>query len=73
MNTMYDLQHKVQDALMNDHELHDLRDHGIEILDSNGVITLRGRVHTFEARERAEAIAREVEGVTSVINELDVV
>lgn len=73
MNATYDLRHKVHDALVNDDELHDLHDHGIEVLDSNGVITLRGIVHTFEARERAEWVAREVAGVTSVINELDVV
>ncbi|HLO14166.1 MAG TPA: BON domain-containing protein [Anaerolineales bacterium] len=73
MNTMQDLQHQVQDALMGDDRLHDLHDHGIEVLDNNGVITLRGVVHSIEARERAEAVAREVEGVTSVINEIDVV
>jgi osmotically-inducible protein OsmY len=73
MNATFDLQHRVQDALTHDDHLHDLHDHGIEVLDSNGVITLRGRVHSVEARERAETIAREVEGVTSVINELDVV
>ena len=73
MNATYDLRHKVQDALLQDESLHDLHDHGIEVLDNNGVITLRGVVHTFEARERAERVVREVEGVTSVINELDVV
>jgi osmotically-inducible protein OsmY len=49
-----------------------MKDHGIEVLDSNGIITLRGVVPTRDARERAEAIAREVQGVTTVINELDV-
>lgn len=70
MNTMYDLQHRVQDAFLQDHDLHD---HGIEVLDSNGVITLRGVVHTVAARERAEELARQIEGVMSVINEIDVV
>jgi len=70
MNTVNDLQHQVQDALMVD--VH-MRDHGIEVLDSNGVITLRGTVPSVEARERAETIVRGVPGVTSVINELDVV
>ena len=70
MNAMHDLQHQVQTALVDDAYM---RDHGIEVLDSNGVITLRGTVPTPEARERAEAIVREVEGVTSVINEIDVV
>jgi osmotically-inducible protein OsmY len=70
MNTISDLQHQVQDILMEDAHM---RDYGIEVLDSNGVITLRGAVPTVEARERAEALARGVAGVTSVINELDVV
>jgi osmotically-inducible protein OsmY len=69
MNATYDLQHQVQAALMQDSHM---KDHGIEVLDSNGIVTLRGVVPTREARERAEAIVREVEGVTSVINELDV-
>lgn len=70
MNAMHDLQHQVQTALMNDS---DLQDHDIDVLDSNGVITLRGSVPTVEARERAESLVRGMAGVTSVINELDVV
>lgn len=70
MNTIDNLQHEVQTALMNDDRL---RDSAIEVLDSNGVITLRGTVPTREARDRAEAIVRGVPGVKSVINEIDVV
>lgn len=70
MNATYNLQQQVQAALMEDH---DMRDYGIEVLDSNGVITLRGMVPTRAARDSAEAIVRNVAGVTSVINELDVV
>lgn len=70
MNAIHDLQHQVQAALMDDR---DMRDYGIEVLDSNGVITLTGTVPTREARDRVEAIVRNVQGVTSVINELDVV
>lgn len=70
MNATYDLQHQVQTALMQDKHM---QDHGIEVLDNNGIITLRGSVPTRDTREKAEAIARSVEGVTSVINELDVV
>jgi hyperosmotically inducible protein len=68
--TMSDLRSQVQTAFRDDDLLQDF---GIEILDSNGVITLRGAVPTVEARERAESIARQVGGVTSVINEIDVV
>jgi len=67
---IYDLQHQVQAALMEDR---DLQNYGIEVLDSNGIVTLRGTVPTRAARERVEAMVREMEGVTSVINELDVI
>jgi osmotically-inducible protein OsmY len=64
------LQLQVESALLQD----DLtQDYGIEVLDSNGVITLRGMVPNRKVREQAEAVAREVAGVTNVINELDVV
>jgi osmotically-inducible protein OsmY len=68
--TISELRNQVQAAFLQDDLL---QDHGIEVLDSNGVISLRGVVPTREARERAEAVAREVPGVTSVINEIDVV
>lgn len=67
---MYDLQHQVQGALA---EINELRDAQIDVLDSNGIITLRGMVPTVAARERAEAIVRGMDGVISVINELDVI
>ncbi|HSL47091.1 MAG TPA: BON domain-containing protein [Anaerolineales bacterium] len=70
MNTMHDLQHQVQQVLMDDE---DLQDYGIEVLDSNGVVTLRGTVRSVDDRERAEALVRNVAGVISVINEIDVV
>jgi hyperosmotically inducible protein len=70
MNAMNDLQHQVQAALMDDD---DLKNRGIEVLDSNGVITLRGAVRTTQERDRAEALVRAMAGVTSVINEIDVV
>ncbi|HSL31284.1 MAG TPA: BON domain-containing protein [Anaerolineales bacterium] len=70
MNAMHDLQHQVQTALMDDP---DVSDYGVEVHDSNGIITLTGTVPTAEARDRVEAIVREVAGVTSVINEIDVV
>lgn len=70
MNAMHDLQHQVQTALMEDP---DLSNYGIEVLNSNGVITLTGTVRSTEDRERAEVIVRNLGGVTSVINEIDVV
>lgn len=67
---IYDLQHEVQEALA---EINEMRGARIDVMDSNGVITLTGMVPNVEARERAEAIVRGMSGVTSVINELDVV
>jgi osmotically-inducible protein OsmY len=67
---IYDLQHNIQEALA---EINDLRGSRVEVMDSNGIITLTGTVPTVEARERAEAIVRGMEGVTSVINELNVI
>ena len=64
------LQLQVESALLQDHLT---QDYGIEVLDSNGVITLRGMVTNRKVREQAEAVTREVPGVTTVINELDVV
>jgi len=64
------LQLQVESALLQDRLTEDSE---IEVLDNNGVVTLRGRVPSREARDRAEAIARTVAGVTTVINELDVV
>jgi osmotically-inducible protein OsmY len=64
------LQLQVESALLQDRLT---QDYGIEVLDSNGVITLRGMVPSHKVREAAEAVVREVSGVTSVINELDVI
>ena len=68
--TINNLQLQVESALMQDRIT---QDYGIEVLDSNGVITLRGMVPNRKIREQAEAIARGVTGVSNVINELDVV
>jgi osmotically-inducible protein OsmY len=67
---IYNLQHQVQEALA---EINEMRGARIDVLDSNGIVTLTGIVPTVEARERAEAIVRGMDGVTNVINELDVV
>jgi osmotically-inducible protein OsmY len=66
---VYDLEHQIQTTFLADRER---QDHAIEVLDGNGVITLRENVPTHAARDRVETIVREMEGVTSVINELDV-
>lgn len=40
----------------------------IEVIDERGMITLDGEVNSAETREAAEEIARDVTGVTSVVN-----
>ena len=67
---IYDLQHQVQQALA---EINDLRGARIDVLDNNGIVTLTGIVPSVDTRDRAEAIVRGMDGVTSVINELDMV
>jgi osmotically-inducible protein OsmY len=44
----------------------------IKVAAHAGVVTLRGPAPSAAARARAEEIARNVQGVTSVINQLDV-
>ena len=67
---IYDLQHQVQEALA---EINELRGARIDVLDNNGIVTLTGIVPSVDARERAEAVVRGLDGVISVINELNVV
>jgi osmotically-inducible protein OsmY len=64
------LQIQVESALLQDRLT---EDGDIEVLDSNGVVTLRGTVRSREARDRAEALVRDIPGVTTVINEIDVI
>ena len=48
----------------------DLKAREINVDTSNGTVTLRGNVATPEAKERATVLAREVQGVASVDNQL---
>ena len=68
--TKSDLQTRVEAALINDSRT---KDYAVEVLDNNGVIILRGAVPSREASTAVEMVAREVEGVVSVINETDVI
>jgi len=43
---------------------------GLEVTVKSGAVTLRGRVHTEKAREKAEQITKKVKGVVSVENKL---
>jgi len=68
--TTADLQTRVQRALMDDPRT---KNYAVEVLDNNGVIVLRGIVPSREASTAVEMVAREVDGVVSVINETDVI
>jgi osmotically-inducible protein OsmY/sporulation protein YlmC with PRC-barrel domain len=43
----------------------------IEVLSQGGVVTLYGKVPSFQVKETAEQVARSVPGVKAVINELE--
>ena len=49
-----------------------LKAHEINVDTKNGVVTLRGSVADPTSKERAAQVAKEVEGVASVNNELTV-
>jgi osmotically-inducible protein OsmY len=49
------------------------KDYAVDVMDNNGVIILRGAVPSREASTAVEMVAKEVEGVVSVINETDVI
>ena len=63
------VQQEVQTALMQDQLV---GEYGIEVLDNNGVITLKGIVPSREVSDRAEAVTRDIAGVQGVINELEI-
>lgn len=67
--TATDIQLNVQTALMQDAQT---QDYGIEVIDNNGIITLKGVVPSLEASERAELITKDIDGVRAVFNELAV-
>lgn len=44
----------------------------ISVSTDNGVVTLSGKVESQEAKANAEAVAKNIDGVTSVVNNLTV-
>ena len=73
-NTQYakdsTLTSKVHTALANDVGLKTLKD--INVDSDKGVVTLKGVVDDEHTRQRAEAVAKKVSGVSKVKNELKV-
>ena len=66
---MNDLRERVQKALVEDSRTQEA---AIEVLNENSVITLGGIVPNRETSEAAETIARNVDGVVTVVNEIQV-
>ncbi|MFO7917280.1 MAG: BON domain-containing protein [Anaerolineae bacterium] len=60
---------RVTEALANDPQT---AQYAIEVIDDNGLITLRGTVASEEDLTRAVEIARAQTGVLDVVNELEV-
>jgi osmotically-inducible protein OsmY len=58
-----------QKAIMNNRKT---EEYDIEILDKNGMITLRGSVPSDEASKTAEMVVEKVDGVASVFNILKI-
>ena len=42
----------------------------VDVTTQNGVVTLSGEVHSHAEKQRAEALARDTDGVTRVQNQL---
>ena len=61
---------KVKTALASDVGMRTMTN--IDVDSDNGVVTLKGKVDTAEAKQKAEEIAKKVDGVKSVKNELTV-
>ena len=60
---------RVQDALAQDPRTEDLI---LDVVDENGIVTLTGTVPSHDAREAAEKVARQQEGVIEIVNDLAV-
>ena len=61
---------KVKTALASDVGLKTLT--GIDVDSADGVVSLKGHVPTADAKKRAEQVAKKVEGVKSVKNQLKI-
>jgi osmotically-inducible protein OsmY len=66
---MNNLQQKVQKALMDDPRT---KEAAIEVLNENGIVTLAGIVSSSQTSEAAESIVKDIDGVVSVVSEIQV-
>jgi osmotically-inducible protein OsmY len=70
MNDTTGLKEKLELNLLQDSRF---ANYPIDVTDNNGIITLAGEVSSEELSQAAEAVARQTEGVITVINEIVVV
>ena len=66
-NEMTDLQLEAQKAILDDERT---REHEIEILECDGIITLKGKVPSHEVSLVAKPILEETLGISNLIDEL---
>ena len=64
-----DLQIEAQTAILDDPRT---KQHGIEVLENEDVITLKGTVPSRKVRKIAESVVRGLDGVIKVENKLEV-
>jgi len=50
----------------------DVRGGGFDVIVKNGMVTLKGQVHSQKAKEKAEKITKKVKGVVGVDNQLQI-
>ncbi len=50
----------------------DVRGGGFDVIVKNGMVTLKGQVHSQKAKEKAEKITKKVKGVVGVNNQLQI-
>jgi osmotically-inducible protein OsmY len=67
--TITDLQLKAQKAILDEPRT---KEHAIEALEENGIITLKGTVPSSKVGDIAKKIVEDVPGVTGAINTLEV-
>ena len=64
-----DLQIQAQKALLDDQRT---KEHGIEVLEDDGVVTLKGHVPSHEIKKMAASILKDIHDIDRVVNELQV-
>jgi osmotically-inducible protein OsmY len=67
MNKNPTLKEKLDELFFQDPHL---ADYPVEVLNNNGIVTLTGQVPTHALSEAAEKLAKQTDGVISVINEI---